>query len=150
MEEFTMKAIQGYIITAAAAFAGSALAGSFPTTWHIVNSTDQTIDIACSGKGLGGSQAVELAKKVIKSGETIERVWSEEWYNDGLGLQAAIWECKTGFSGGALTKSGGFSTDWGQDMILSIAQSKSGLIVRPQDKKGDIAKAGTEKDKQAK
>jgi hypothetical protein len=145
-----MKTIQGFLFSAMLVFAGSALAGSFPTTWEIVNSSDQTIDLACHGKGLGGSRPVDFAKKVIKSGETFQRAWGDEWYNDGLGLQAANWDCKVGPSGGDLTSAGSFSTDWGQNMILTIAQTKSGFIIRSQDKKGDIAKAGPGNDSKVK
>ena len=145
-----MKAFQKLIISLAAIFGGPALAGSFPTTWRILNSSDKPIDIACWGKTAGGSRPVELARMAIKSGETSEQIWGDEWYNDGLGLQAASWECKAGLSGESLTSSGSFSTDWGQNMILSLVQTKSGFMIRTQNQKGDVAKATTEKAKLAK
>jgi hypothetical protein len=136
------KIIIGILFAVGTANANSS---SYPTIWHIENTTSQTVDVSCSGKALGGARPIELSKVTVKSGENSERVWGEERYNDGLGVQAANWECKAGPHDAAMVKVSAFSTDWGQNMELSISQGANGLIMKSLNSRLDVAKASAGK-----
>jgi hypothetical protein len=126
---------------------GQATAGSFPTNWHIKNDSRDQIALSCHGEGLGGSRSVEFPVIVIAAGGSEDHAWGSQWYNDGLGLQAANWTCKAGTSPDKMTAAGTFSSDWGQDLTMRLAKAGNGYIVELTGPAKNVAKAKSSTEK---
>lgn len=100
--------------------AGSTFAAT-PTTWQFENKTSMQITITCEGAAPGlGRKLTQVIK--VKPTENATIQWTDHT-NDGMGLNAAAWQCdaKTHNLSGSLT----FSTDWGENIFLSVEKPNS-------------------------
>ncbi len=94
------------------------------TTWRVENKTNAQVELLCEGaaQGVGGK-----ITHTIKMGpnQTGTITWTE-YTNDGMGLNAAAWQCDA--KAETLTGTMTFSTDWGENIILSIEKPTDGSL----------------------
>lgn len=98
-----------------ALISGSAFAAN-PTTWRIENKTNGHVSMTCEGVAPGLGQKLTNTIK-ISPNQAAAIHWSE-YTNDGMGLNAAAWQCDA--KADSLTGTLTFSTDWGENVLLSI------------------------------
>jgi len=100
--------------------APQANAFSYPTKWVLENQTDAPVFLSCDGDS--GSARVALrelrSERIPARGRTLF-TWPGYYANDGLGLNAARWQCRDLASGTVLES---FSTDWGEDVRLVLVR----------------------------
>jgi hypothetical protein len=93
---------------------------SYPTRWVIENRTSEPLVLTCEGDS--GSAGVELKDlyflRVPAQGQTVF-TWPGYYANDGLGLNAATWECRDQASDHVFES---FTTDWGENIRLVLTR----------------------------
>lgn len=92
-------------------FSSNLYAQKYPTVWTFQNKSSDNQSISCIGDALGLDGKLSFNMDFIKKNGTVTHKWSQH-HNDGLGLNAAKWECKSNDS------SVKFTTSWGEKLTF--------------------------------
>lgn len=98
-----------------AAISFPALAANM-TSWLVENKTNTQVSVTCEGAAQGIGQKI-VHTMVIAANQTGTISWTE-YTNDGMGLNPAAWQCDAKVD--SVTGTSTFSTDWGENIVLSI------------------------------
>lgn len=99
---------------------GSAFAGpSYPTSWQLENQSRQTVLLTCQGKAQGLVSPIIFPLRELGPATRDTYSWAN-WHNDGLGLNAAEWQCTLKNKNSEAETLSRFQTTIGQDSLLVI------------------------------
>lgn len=141
------------MIAAATVTGGTALGagGGKSTVWTIRNGADAPVVVACGLEPDESHVSIKMTTEAIAAGAELKYGWSEDLYNDGLGLNAGRWTCtaRAATDGALAGESGRFTTDWGEAATLvvegeggrfRVVKRASAVSVGPKAGAGGVAK----------
>jgi hypothetical protein len=101
--------------------AGAAFGSKFSTKWIIRNSSKQSLSAQCK---LTSSQGLNISMTTASIAPNIESVydWGDDYYNDGLWLNAGKWECQV-LNNREIVNNLKFETTWGENVVLEISRN---------------------------
>ena len=128
MKSVNFKVISGVcgFLMSVSALSSSAAAMSYPTKWHVQNQSGSTINLSCEGETVGAGLIKDLRSLVVRAKSSTTYTWSDWYFNDGLGLNAASWFCRDNATNTVFDR---FSTSWGEEVTLVIKKSGSRLTL---------------------
>lgn len=99
---------------------------NYPTKWFLRSNIVETIFLQCEGAANGLTQKIKFHDNFIES-KTAS--WGG-WYNDGMGLNGANWNCAISFNPKPLTipdiQHHQFKTGPGENIFLTIFRTNDG------------------------
>lgn len=104
------------------------------TIWQISNITGKSIKIECLRTKNQDEVVIKFGPKVIAQHSSLTHDWGEHFYNDGMGLNPGEWNCKSGHE-----NLGSFLSLWGENLTLTVSESKGKLNIVKSAEKPDVA-----------
>ncbi len=140
-----MKLMSNAALIALLSFHFSAFSSELSTKWNIKNNSKENISLTC--KLLSEDESyISMTTKPIMPGKTEVFDWGDNYYNDGLWLNAGQWKCNAKNKGKQVTEFDLFKTDWGEVTSLVI-NTIDGKLKLEKVEKTDSAIASKEKEK---
>ena len=96
-------------------------AQKYPTVWIFENKSNDNQSISCIGRAPGLDGKLSVNMDFIKKNGTVTHKWSQ-YHNDGLGLNAANWECRSKNS------SVKFISSWGEKLTFILENQNIKII----------------------
>jgi hypothetical protein len=105
-----------------------------PTVWTIKNLDKSAVTLTCSleKSAAWSGKPISMSTGKIAAGGTRKHTWSSAWYSDGMGMIPGSWACRASNADGSADVSSAplaFTTDWGENIIISWERSK-GTVAR--------------------
>ncbi|MGY3805389.1 hypothetical protein ACWNT8_15095 [Pigmentibacter ruber] len=95
-----------------------AFSSDLSTKWNIKNNAKESISLKC---GLANSDVqVSMSTKIIAAGKSEVFDWGDNYYNDGLWLNAGSWKCEAKNKTKLPAEFEAFKTDWGESIALVV------------------------------
>ncbi|APJ04648.1 hypothetical protein [Silvanigrella aquatica] len=109
------------------------------TKWKLKNNSKEDITLSCKNATEEKSN-ISMTSRPIKPGKTETFDWGDNYYNDGLGLNAGKWSCITKNKTNLPTEFDQFSSDWGENISLVINSADGKLkLIKVEKKDPSIA-----------
>ena len=101
------------------------------TKWKVHNNTDIKIETFCTSDDITGlNNKATFSSGMIDVRSTYTHTWGSAWYNDGMGLNPAKFNCRvTSASNPNKSNYIRFKTGWNELVKLKIDQIKGQLVV---------------------
>jgi hypothetical protein len=133
--KFSVKVFAvGLFSTSAIAFASD-----LSTKWTIKNNSKESLILTCKNISEKDSN-IAMTSRSIKPSKTEVFDWGDNYYNDGLWLNAGNWNCTTKNTTKLPAEFENFSTEWGESVSLVVNAVNGKLILNKVEKKdGSLA-----------
>ncbi len=133
--KFSVKVFAvGLFSTSAIAFASD-----LSTKWTIKNNSKESLILSCKNISEKDSN-IAMTSRSIKPSKTEVFDWGDNYYNDGLWLNAGNWNCTTKNTTKLPAEFENFATEWGESVSLVINAVNGKLMLNKVEKKdGSLA-----------
>ena len=113
-----MKLVLTFSCVGLLALHSSAFSSEFSTNWNIKNNSKENIALKCE---LTDSEVqISMSTKSIAPGKNENFDWGDNYYNDGLWLNAGSWKCQAKNKTKLPAEFSTFKTDWGESIALVV------------------------------
>ncbi|KAB8037658.1 hypothetical protein GCL60_10815 [Silvanigrella paludirubra] len=96
-----------------------AFASDLSTKWTIKNNSKESLILSCKNISEKDSN-IAMVSRSIKPSKTEVFDWGDNYYNDGLWLNAGNWNCTTKNTTKLPAEFENFSTEWGESVSLVV------------------------------
>jgi len=96
-----------------------AFASDLSTKWTIKNNSKEPLILSCKNISEKDSN-IAMTSRSIKPSKTEVFDWGDNYYNDGLWLNAGNWNCTTKNTTKLPAEFENFSTEWGESVSLVV------------------------------
>lgn len=96
-----------------------AFSSELSTKWSIKNNSKEAITISCKNITETNTN-ISMTSRSIKPNKSEVFDWGDNYYNDGLWLNAGSWTCITKNITKLPTDFDNFSSEWGESVFLTI------------------------------
>lgn len=110
------------------------LASDLSTKWTIKNNSKESLILSCKNISEKDSN-IAMTSRSIKPSKTEVFDWGDNYYNDGLWLNAGNWNCTTKNTTKLPTEFENFSTEWGESVSLVVNAVNGKLRLNKVEKK---------------
>jgi hypothetical protein len=104
---------------------------NYPTKWFIHKEDDQVAYMECFNQASGLPEGIKMSVTISQTDFT--HVWSNWYYNDGLGLNGGTWICAVSNRPNPMSnhdiQRSRFDTDWGENVSLRLVPVSRGYKV---------------------